>query len=175
MSTSSGMPAYPSSPSSASRSAEPLPAQPRVVTVAFWLYLLAAAFEVVTVIWSVIAGLNSRARISGVLAQQSNLRGHHIDVGVVLAIGIAVAVVVGVIAIAAFVVFAFVMRRGYGWARIVLLIVTVLSLIGVAGNDGIGAAKSIAAVVATVLVFLKPASEWFRAAKQARIDMGTIR
>jgi hypothetical protein len=57
------------------------------------------------------------------------------------------------------------MRRGANWARIVLLIVTVLSLFQVLGAYGVGGARVVVGVIATILIFLKPASEYFRAVK----------
>ena len=165
MSTDSSFPSYHSSEVSAGA---PSPMRPRSVSVAFWLYLLAGALEIVVVIIGIAASLGARQRVHAELIKTGAATGRHIDVSTVIGIGIGVSVVFGVIALAAFLVFAILMRRGYGWARIVLLIITVLALIGVTGADGIGALKAIVAIAATVLVFLPASSAWFGATKASR-------
>ncbi len=61
------------------------------------------------------------------------------------------------------------MRRGANWARIVLLIVTVLSLFGVLSGYGLGAVRVVLGVIATVLIFMKPANEYFATARSRRV------
>lgn len=167
MSVSGGIPSYPSAGGPGDAPAA-LPAVPRVVTVSFWLYLLAALLGLVLTVINVVAASHASSRVRRVLEENSNVAAHHVNVSVVVAAGITVTVVVGVLFAAAYVVFALLLRRGHGWSRIVLLIVTVLSLVSVAGGHGLGLAREVAAIVATVLVFLRPAGEWFKAAREAR-------
>lgn len=70
--------------------------------------------------------------------------------------------------IIAFIVFDLFMRRGANWARIVLLIVTILGLTGVVGGFGVGAVGVLASVVAAVLTFLPASNAWFRAVKDRK-------
>jgi hypothetical protein len=67
-----------------------------------------------------------------------------------------------------FVLFAIFMRRGANWARIVLTVVTALSLLNLLASFGIGALQVIVAVVATVLIWLKPASAYFAAVRASK-------
>lgn len=165
----SNLPSYPSSASSsAPRSAVPGP--PQFVTLAFWGYLLVALLEIVVTIISVIAVSGSRLSIRKELSKQTQVSGQHVDVQTVVAAGMVGVIVVGVIALALYLIFAILLRRGFGWARIVLLVITVISLLGVTGDYGIAAVKVGIAIVATVFVFLTPSSAWFRVTKQARVD-----
>lgn len=145
---------------------------PRFVQIAFWLFLLTAAVHLVTLI---IAAANSgtttataktqiakNGASSAVTHQAQSLVGTSVVVGIVL----------GAVFLIAFVVFDLFMRRGAGWARIVLLIVTILSLSGVIGAYGFGALGVVAAVVATVLMFLRPSGEYFRSVKASKAGTG---
>ncbi|KRC47408.1 hypothetical protein ASE16_16385 [Leifsonia sp. Root227] len=67
-----------------------------------------------------------------------------------------------------FVLFATFMRRGRNWARIVLTILTVISFLNLATIYFIGGIQVIAAIVATILIWLRPASEYFAAVKASR-------
>ncbi|QJA00878.1 hypothetical protein HF024_18865 [Leifsonia sp. PS1209] len=67
-----------------------------------------------------------------------------------------------------FVLFAVFMRRGRNWARIVLTVLTVISLLNLGGLYFIGGVQVIAAIVATILIWLKPASQYFAAVKASR-------
>ena len=138
-------------------------APPPQVNAAFWLYIAGAALSLVALIIS-LATVGSLK--STLMQQQSGLS----DSAANAAIGISVtlAVVFGILYIAAYVLFAVFMRRGANWARIVLLIVTVLSLFGVLGGYGVGAARVIVGVIATILIFLKPANEYFRSGRAGR-------
>lgn len=165
----SNLPSYPSSPAASAPRTE-VPRPPQFVTLAFWGYLLVALLEIVVTVISVIALAGSKSSISKELSKQTTASGQHVDVETVVAAGTVGVVVVGVIALALYLIFAILLRRGFGWARIVLLVVTVISLLGVTGEYGIAAVKVGIAIVATVFVFLAPSSAWFRATKQARID-----
>jgi ABC-type Fe3+ transport system permease subunit len=140
---------------------------PPQVNAAFWLYIVGAALSLVALIIS-IATIGS---LKDTLQQQSSANGQQLsDSAASAAIGVSVtiAVIFGILYIAAYVLFAFFMRRGANWARIVLLIVTVLSLFGVLGGYGVGAARVIVGVIATILLFTKPANEYFRSARAGR-------
>lgn len=160
---------FPQYPTSAPPMAVPeVPRRPGVVTAAFWCFMGVAALELVVTILSVVVVAASGSIIGGVLRNHPELSGRHIDVSTLVGVGTVFVVVIGVIAVALYIVFPILLVRGHGWARIVLLVVTAISLLGITGDYGISAVKVILAIVATVLAFLTPASHWFRATKQAR-------
>ena len=141
-----------------------------MVTAAVWCFLAAAFLELVVTIFSLVAVASERSGIAVALRQDPRLPGRHIDVETLVGVESIAVLVVGVIAIVLYVVFPILLRRGFGWARIVLLVVTAISLLGATGDYGVSALKVIVAIVATMLAFLTPASQWFRAAKQLRLE-----
>jgi hypothetical protein len=155
-------PSYPSSATPAGSG--PAVTPPQQVTIAFWLYLLGALLSLVSLIISIatIGALKSDLQ-KQLAAQGQQLSDNAVNAAV--GVSIAIAVVFGLLYLAAYVLFAFFMRRGANWARIVLLIVTVLSLFQVLGAYGVGGARVVVGVIATILIFLKPANEYFRAVK----------
>jgi K+-sensing histidine kinase KdpD len=141
---------------------------PTQVTAAFWLYIAAAAVSVISIIVSLATiGAAQSAMQSQVAAQGNPLPDS--TVNAIIIATVVIGVVISVITIAGYVLFAFFVRRGANWARIVMLILTVLSLIGVAGGYGLGAAHAVLGIIATVLIFLKPASEYFRVVKENKL------
>lgn len=163
MSDSTLPPSYPASSSPAPGAAGPV-TPPQQVNIAFWLYIVGAALSLI----SLIVSLATIGSLKDDLQRQLAAQGQQISDGALNATvtaSITVAIVFGILYIAAYVLFAVFMRRGANWARIVLLIVTVLSLFGVLGGFGVGAARLVVGVIATVLIFLKPANEYFREVK----------
>lgn len=135
---------------------------------AFWLYLLAALAALISgVVRAATAGadrsvIESQLATSGVAVSTSTI-------DAVITTVITVAIIGAIIWMIAFVIFALFMKRGAGWARIVLTILAALSLTSVTGSFGLGALQAVAAVVATVLVWLRPAREYFQAVKASRV------
>jgi hypothetical protein len=153
-------------PSSASAGG-PAVAPPQQVTIAFWLYIVGALLSLV----SLIISLATIGSLKTTLQRQLATQGQQISdstLNATIGVSITFAIIFGLLYIAAYVLFAFFMRRGANWARIVLLIVTVLSLFGILDGYGLGAARVIVGVIATILIFLKPANEYFRAVKAAK-------
>ncbi|AMM21034.1 hypothetical protein AX769_13940 [Frondihabitans sp. PAMC 28766] len=74
---------------------------------------------------------------------------------------IVVGIVIGGLVMIAFIVFDMLMRRGKPWARVVLTVVTVFSLSTAGSLHGLGIIGLLAAVAATVLIFLKPSNAFF--------------
>lgn len=139
-------------------------APPQQVNIAFWLYIVGAALSLISLIVSLVTIGSLKDDVQKQLASQ----GQQISdatLNATVGVSITFAVVFGILYIAAYVLFAFFMRRGANWARIVLLIVTVLSLFGILGGFGLGAARVVVGVIATVLIFLKPANEYFASVK----------
>ncbi|WP_157887630.1 hypothetical protein [Frondihabitans sp. PAMC 28766] len=134
--------------------------QPRSITVAFWLFLLAALVQLVVLVvslstagGSITAGREQVAKVAdGVGTSQAQL-----FVGPAIVVGI----VIGGLVMIAFIVFDMLMRRGKPWARVVLTVVTVFSLSTAGSLHGLGIIGLLAAVAATVLIFLKPSNAFF--------------
>lgn len=150
----------------------PRPTPPGSVTGAFLLYLLNALVSLASII--VLFGEGARADLRRELAaQQSNLSEADLDslvrVGFIVVIGIAV------VFIALFLFFAFMMRAGRNWARIVLTVLSGLSIAGSLGGNAYSTGQDWAtwaglafSVVAIVLMFLTPSNEYFQRSKQFR-------
>lgn len=141
---------------------------PRTVNIAFWLFLLVALTRLVAIIIAVATfGAASDAAKSSIAGTGSNVSSSQVD-GILRASLIA-SIVFAVLFLVAFVLFDYFMRRGANWARIVLLILTILSLFNVLGAYGVGAIGFVAGVVATILMFLRPSSEYFQAVKARKV------
>jgi hypothetical protein len=136
---------------------------PPRVNAAFWLYIAGAVLSLIALIVSV-ATIGS---VTASLQQQNGGRLSGSAASAAVGAGVTIAVVFGILYIAAYVIFAVFMRRGANWARIVLLVVTVLSVFGVLGGYGLGAARLIVGVIATILIFTKPANDYFRSSRVA--------
>ncbi|ARC57844.1 hypothetical protein AS850_12240 [Frondihabitans sp. 762G35] len=141
---------------------------PRFVNNAFYLFLLVALTHLVGIFVTIasIPAATEQAKRAAESQGGSALSASQIDT--VVQAGVILAVVIGVVSLIAFVIFDLFMRRGANWARIVLLVLTVLSLFGIAGSYGVGAVGVIAGVVATILMFLRPSSEYFRAVRDRK-------
>ena len=140
---------------------------PRVVMVAFWLYLVTALAHVIGIIISA-TQLPAAQQAAKDQLQQSGTSTNGVDVDGILGATLVVSIVIGVLFIIAFIIFDLFLRRGANWARIVLLIVTILGITGVAGGFGLGAVGVIASIVAAVLTFLPASNAWFRAVKDRK-------
>jgi|SRR4051794_5907513 hypothetical protein len=159
-------PAFGSAPAYGQPAAAGPVARPRTVEIAFWLYLAAAVLDVI----SAIISLTGMGGAIDAAKEQASSQGQELPEGALdaaIGAGIAIGVAFSVVLIAATVVFAILMRRGFGWARWVLLVLAVLSLLGVFGGV-LGILHTLCMVAATVLVFLRPSTEYFRAVTAAK-------
>lgn len=172
MSDQAPLPHYPASSASASPAPSfPAPVPPQTVTIGFWLYIVAAVLSLIGLIITLTTAGDSKVAIRRSLAAHGQTVSET-TLNAALAVGIAVGVIVGLIFLAAYVLFAILMRRGANWARIILFVLTVLSLTGILGSYGIGAARVVVAIIATVLVFLGPSNQYFKAAKTRKLSAG---
>jgi len=156
-------PSYPASSSPAPAAGGPV-TPPQQVNIAFWLYIVGAALSLI----SLIVSLATVGSLKDEVQRQLAAQGQQISdsaLNATVTASVTFAIVFGILYIAAYVLFAYFMRRGANWARIVLLVVTVLSLFGILGGFGIGAARVVVGVIATILIFLKPANDYFREVK----------
>lgn len=144
---------------------------PTTVNTAFWLYIASAVLSVIGGIVTVATASSNRAAIiSQLQSSGTDLHGQNIDTLATAAIGVAVGVSIVTLIFWAivFVLFAFFMRRGANWARIVLTVLTVLSLANIIPGFPFGLLQVIASIVAAILIWLRPSSAWFAAIKASK-------
>lgn len=145
---------------------------PRTVTIAFWLYIAGAVLSVISGIITIITVSGSRAQfLSAIEQQNANLRGATPQQAADAALVVAIVFTIVTLLFWAItlVLFAFFMRRGANWARIILTILTVLSLLNIIDGYGAGFLEFALAVVAVVLIWLRPSNEYFAAVKAAKV------
>jgi hypothetical protein len=119
--------------------------------VAFWLFVAAAAMCVLVVV----VGLTSIGATVGVAQQKGT---DPAAARTYVAIGIAVVLLFELAEAVLFVVFARLARRGVRWARIGLVVLTVLALLGFSeGSFVLGVLRFVLAAAGTILLFLPPA------------------
>lgn len=147
----------------------PKPTAPVTVTAAFVVYLLSAITAVVAI--SQLFTGDGEQQFRQALAD-SNTSG--IDVDTLFSTLRAVVVAVAVVVVVAYVIFDFVMRSGRNWARILLTVVSALSIFS-SFSGSLGAARGtfswiglILSVLAIVLMYLPQSNAYFAAAKLAR-------
>lgn len=144
---------------------------PTTVNTAFWLYIASAVLSVIGGIVTIATASSGRAAIIRQLQTSNvNLHGQNIDTLASAAVGVAIGVSIVTLIFWAvvFVLFAFFMRRGANWARIVLLVLTVVSLVNFRPGFPFGLIQVIASIVAVILIFLRPSSAWFAAIKASK-------
>lgn len=142
---------------------------PRPVVTAFWLYIAAAALSVISLIVALTTNGNVKASLQHQLAANGQQMSNS-TIDALIGVGIAVSIVFAVIWIVLFVLFAFFMKRGANWARIVLTVITALSFANLGSGYGAGLVQVIVAIIATILIWLRPAGEYFRAIKARKVS-----
>lgn len=182
MTESTGAPGYPTAsyPGGAGL-AEP-PARPTTVTLAFYAWLLLTALSLISLIVVLSSPIWDQAVAAGV--RQADTNGVTIDVSS-LVTTVKVSAVVGyLVAAALYLLFAFKMRAGRNWARVVLTIIGILAALGAVlptyrsvtvqgttytvatyGIHWINLALTVAAVV---LMYLAASNTYFAASKAFR-------
>jgi hypothetical protein len=143
---------------------------PRTVNIAFWLYVAGAVFSVISGIITIATIGSQRADIIDTLrnSNQTGSSNPESFADAIIATTTTLTVVTLIFWAVAFILFAFFMRRGANWARIVLTVLTVLSLLNVINGFGAGFLQVAATVVATILIWLRPSSEYFAAVKASK-------
>lgn len=144
---------------------------PTTVNAAFWLYIASAVLSVIGGIVTIATASSGRAAIIHQLQTSgANLHGQNIDTLATAAIGVAIglSVVTLIFWAVTFVLFAFFMRRGANWARIVLTVLTAVSLLNFRPGFPFGLIQVIASIIALILIWLRPSSAWFAAIKASK-------
>lgn len=149
-------------PAPASRSARPRP-----VELAFWLYVAAAALSLA----GLILGLLQIGGAWELARRQVDAQGQKPPPGVIDGVfitGIVIGTGAAVVLTVSYIVFAILLRRGVGWSRWVLSALAVIAVGGLFAGM-LGALQFFCLAAPTVLVFLAPSNEWFRAMKGRRL------
>ncbi len=172
-------PSYPSSTVNTPMG-RPLPAPPGPVKGAFLIYLVAALISVV----GIVLVLTSNVWNQAIAAAGTSTAADGTSADSVVNAAKIITVVFAAVFIALYLLFAFKMRAGRNWARIVLTVLSALSILSAARSSAsvtvngqsfsvgssqatgwIGAAL---AVVAIVLMYMGPSNAYFAASKAAR-------
>jgi hypothetical protein len=163
----SGLPNYPAAPPPSDTG---LPEQvyppPREIVVSFWCYLVAAAIVLVNGLVSI---GSKQAVVTALHKTSPTLTPSQLDSAATGAV--AIAVVLAAIFAGLYVLFAFKLRAGRNWARIVLTVIAALDLLTlVSGTAGtvVGYIGALAAVIGCVMSYMANSNGYIRAVKAAR-------
>lgn len=161
--------AYPASSAPGAPVAAPT-APPTPVNVAFWLFVASAVLSVIGGIITLATIGGTRESLLNSIETQGSVDQSQAQQVVDAAIGLGItwAIVTLIFWAVVFVLFAFFMRRGANWARIVLTVLTALSLLNIIAGFGLGALQVVASIVAVVLMWLRPSTEYFNAVKASK-------
>lgn len=163
-------PAYPVDGTGAPAAPVALGEPPRTVNIAFWLYVVGAVLSVVSGIITIATIGSTRDAALEQIRNSPNANGQNAQALVdgIIAAATIWAIVTLIFWAVVFVLFAYFMRRGANWARIVLTVLTALSLLNVLAGYGVGFLQFAATVVALVLIWLRPSSEYFAAVRASK-------
>lgn len=163
-------PAYPAGAGTPAAPATAPSAPPRTVNIAFWLYVVGAVLSVISGIVTIATIGSTRDSALEQIRNSPQANGQNAQALVdgIIAAATIWAIVTLIFWAVVFVLFAFFMRRGANWARIVLTVLTALSLLNVLAGYGVGFLQFAATVVALVLIWLRPSSEYFAAVRASK-------
>jgi ABC-type transport system involved in cytochrome bd biosynthesis fused ATPase/permease subunit len=161
--------AYPPPPPINTGSAAAPTAPPTEIVGAFWAYLVAA------ITWLVggLLVIGQKQQIIDSLRDANNQGGTLTDAQIETAanVGVIIVIVVAVVISALYALFAFKLKAGRNWARIVLAILAALALISLllgTGGNIISYIGQFAAIVAAVLSFMPSSSAYIAQVKASR-------
>jgi hypothetical protein len=148
-------------------------AVPGSVNAAFWLYVAGAVMGLASVVVGAVVGIQ-RIR-SGLLPSRVLPPGTDVSPTVIntaLTVGVALGIAVGVLSVTAYLVFAFIMRRGANWARIVLTVLSAVALVsglvGLLSLNVLNLLVSVLVVIAAVLLYVPASNAYFAASTVGR-------
>lgn len=145
------------------------PVRPKQVEIAFWLLIASLVLSVISIPVG-IAVLNSDDS-RALMQSQFEGSGLTVDVDATISAATSVLIFMGIVSSAISLLVAIFIRKGHNWARILLTVFAVLSLLNLVdlsvGNLP-AVAGTLLTVGATVLLYLAPSPAYFTAAKQYR-------
>ncbi|UOZ07120.1 hypothetical protein [Amycolatopsis sp. WQ 127309] len=162
---------YPSYPASSdpSASSAAAPARPSTIEASFWAFI---ASTVVSLIGGILVFGNRDALTTATrdASRQNGTGLTEAQIDQAVTIGLVVAVVIAVVIALLYLLFAFKLRAGRNWARIVLTVITVLQVLSVLVGQStwVTYVSVLAAVVGVVFSFLAPSSAYINARKAVR-------
>jgi hypothetical protein len=163
----SGLPNFPAAPPSMeAQSQGPSTPAPGSIVAAFWCYVAAAVISVI----GALLLLGQKQAIEDSLRKTNTAGLSESQLQSAASLAVVVSLVITIIIAALFVFFAFKLKAGRNWARIVLTIVAILSLlsllIGAGGSSILGIIGDLAAVVGAILSYLPRSNQYIAAVKQ---------
>ena len=166
MSETPNYPNYPNYPTSGANQPAVAPPRPGTIEGAFWSFI---ASTVIGLVGGFLIFAN-RDTLVDTMRDASRRAGNGLtDAQIDQAVNITmiVAVVIAVIIAALYLLFAFKLRAGRNWARIVLTVITALQLLSVLAGQStvLGYVAVLAAVIGVVLSFLTPSNNYIAAVK----------
>lgn len=147
---------------------------PQQVQLSFWLWVASVVVGLVGTVLGLADVETIRAQAEEQATASSGGQLDQAAVDAIITFSIVVGIAIGVLFTVATLVFAVLMRRGRNWARILLAVIAGLSLL----SSGISLPNATAVVVvvtvlglvvtlaAVILMFLRPANEWFAARRR---------
>ena len=148
----------------------PAPVRPKQVEISFWLLIVSLLISVISVPLTIAAFNSPESRaLTEEQLQRQNVSGITVDDAI--AASVAFLVVTAVISVAVTLLVAIFIRKGYNWARIVLTVFAVLSLLSLmvpSAATPLGIAGIVLVLAAAALLYVKPAPAYFAGMKQYR-------
>ncbi|HEY8589981.1 MAG TPA: hypothetical protein VIL55_10555 [Naasia sp.] len=142
--------------------------RPTTVEIAFWLYIATAALTLL----GTIIGLTQIDAAREAALRQLEAQGQALDpaaIDGIVIVGVVIGVIIGVVFTVLWALFAIFLRRGMGWARWVLLALTILALPGLFSTNVLSIISVLLPVAATVLAFLPQSTAWYRDMRAAKL------
>ncbi|HEX5117073.1 MAG TPA: hypothetical protein VFW65_17915 [Pseudonocardiaceae bacterium] len=162
----SGLPNFPAAPQSMeSQSQQPAINPPGSITGSFWCYVAAAVVSVI----GALLFLGQKQTVANALRNANTTGLTEAQIQSAAGTVVTTALVLAIIFAALYVFFSFKLRAGRNWARIVLTIVAVLSLLSLLLNGGnlsiLGLIGDLAAVVGAILSYTPQSNQYISATK----------
>lgn len=164
----SGLPQFPAAPppSDLRQPAESY-APPREIVASFWCYIGGA----VVVLLGGLLAIGEKQTILDALRTANTTNATEAQLEAAANLVVIVAVVISVVLTGLYVLFAYKLKAGRNWARIVLTVLAVLTLINLVstrGGSAVGYIGELAVIVGCVLSYLPNSSGYFAAIKASR-------
>jgi magnesium-transporting ATPase (P-type) len=162
----SGLPSFPPAPPSMeSQSRRPAVDPPGSIVGSFWCYVAAAVISVI----GALLLLGQKDTIANALRDNNTTSLTESQIQAAANTAVVISLVFTIIIAALFVFFAFKLKAGRNWARIVLTIVAVLALlsllVGAGSSSILGIIGDLAAVVGAILSYVPQSNQYIAATK----------
>ncbi|MSR98584.1 hypothetical protein [Arthrobacter sp. BL-252-APC-1A] len=153
--------------------APPAPVRPKQVDLGFWLLIAAAVVSVISIPVT-LSWMNS-SEFKEMLAETSTTPISGSEMDAIIAVTAAITIFFSAISVVIALLVAFFIRKGHNWARIVATVFAALGAFGLINLSTAGALMTLLTVlsillpiVAVVMLWMKPSTEYFNASKAFR-------